>query len=234
MTFGYDWDAQSVHLRGLNGSIGGGTLGMDLTVCCSSAAVADKQLSGRLTLGGVTIDAVAPAAIGAVLDGKLDATAEFNGTGETVAQAVAALTGTGSYTVSGFSVDHFNPALFTTLGALTGVINMPDEDVAKAATDALANGPFGAATLTGGFTIAGGTLRSPNLAIIGPGARIFGGATLALKDLVLDAHYAMSPTDKPDDKSAIDSTTAEIDALLKGPLWAPKARYDVASLVEGM
>ena len=44
----------------------------------------------------------------------------------------------------------------------------------------------------------------------------------------------MSPTDKPDDKSAIDSTTAEVEALIKGPLWAPKTSYSVASLVEGM
>src|SRR6476619_6545288 len=102
------------------------------------------------------------------------------------------------------------------------------------ATDALASGPFGAASLTGGFTIAGGTLRSPNLAIAGNGARIFGGATLRLKDLAIDARYSMSPTDKPDENSAIDSTTAEVDALIKGPLWAPKTSYDVASLVEGM
>jgi hypothetical protein len=51
---------------------------------------------------------------------------------------------------------------------------------------------------------------------------------------MLDARYSMSPTDKPDDKSAIDATTAEIDALIKGPLWAPQTHYDVASLVEGM
>lgn len=234
VTFGYDWDAQSVHLRGLKGSIGGGTLGMDVTVCCSTAAATDKQVSGRLTVGGVAIDAIAPQAIGGGLDGKLDATAEFTGTGKTLKQAVAGLTGTGSYTVNGFSVDHFNPTTFATLGALTGVINMPDEMLTKTATDALGAGPFGAPTLTGGFTIAGGTLRSPNLAIVGTGARIFGGATLKLKDLTLDARYAMSPTDKPDDKSAIDSTTAEVDALIKGPLWAPETSYDVASLVEGM
>jgi hypothetical protein len=234
VTFGYDWDAQNVHLRGLSGAIGGGTFGADVTVCCANAALPDKQVSGRLTLGGVAIDAIAPQALGASLDGKIDATAEFNGTGQTLSQAVASLTGTGSYTVNGFSVDHFDPGTFTALGALTGVINIPDETLAKTATDALGAGPFGAATLTGGFTIAGGTLRSPNLAIVGNGARIFGGATLKLKDLMLDARYSMSPTDKPDEKSAIDSTTAEIDALIKGPLWAPETRYDVASLVEGM
>ena len=38
----------------------------------------------------------------------------------------------------------------------------------------------------------------------------------------------MSPTGTISDKSAIDATTAEIDALIKGPLWAPETSYDVA------
>jgi uncharacterized protein (DUF3084 family) len=44
----------------------------------------------------------------------------------------------------------------------------------------------------------------------------------------------MSPTGKVDPTSAIDATTAEVDAALKGPLWAPAATYDVAALVDGM
>ena len=64
------------------------------------------------------MDAVAPRAIGAGLDGKIDAAAEFNGSGETLSQAVTGLTGTGSYTVNGFSVAHFDPGTFATLGAL--------------------------------------------------------------------------------------------------------------------
>jgi hypothetical protein len=232
--FGFDWDAQSLHLRNLSGQIGGGTLGLDATVCCSSANVTQKQVTGRLTLGGVGLDTVAPAAVAATLDGAIDASASFSGAGETLSQAIEAMNGTGSYTVTGFSAAHFDPAVFTTASALTNVMETPPEALTQTVTDTLASGPFAAPSLTGTFNITNGVVRSPNLAIAGDTARIFGGATLALKDLLLDARYAMSPTTTFDDKSAIDPTTAEVDAQVKGPLWAPTGSYAVASLVDGM
>ena len=154
--------------------------------------------------------------------------------GQTLGQAIEAMSGTGSYTINGFSAAHFDPGVFTALDGLTDVVDTPPETLTQTVTDKLTAGPFAAPSLTGTFTVASGTLRSPNLAIAGTGARIFGGATLSLKDLALDARYAMSPTGTISDKSAIDATTAEIDALIKGPLWAPQTSYDVASLIEGM
>lgn len=232
--FGYDWDAQSLHLRNLSGKIGSGGFSADVTVCCSAANQTDKQINGRVTLSGVALDAIAPKAISAGLTGTLDTSAEFSGSGETLGQAIETLSGTGSYTINGFSAAHFDPGVFTSLDGLTDVVDTPPETLTQAVTDKLSAGPFAAPSLTGTFTIAGGTVRSPNLAIAGTGARIFGGANLALKDLTLDARYAMSPTTTISDKSVIDATTAEVDALIKGPLWAPQASYDVASLIEGM
>jgi hypothetical protein len=87
---------------------------------------------------------------------------------------------------------------------------------------------------TGSFTIAGGTLRSPNLAIAGDGARMFGGGNLRLADMTLDARYAMSPTVLSDPANPVDVATAEIAAVVKGPVWAPVASYDVSSLVDAI
>jgi hypothetical protein len=233
-SFGFDWDAQSIHLRNLNGQIGSGQLSLDATVCCSNALPA-RQVNGRLSLSGVALDAVAPQAVGTALDGTITASAEFNGTGETLAQVMAAMTGTGSYMIDNLSVQQFDPRVFEAVSKLTGVVDMAPETLTKTVTDALGSGNFGAPSVTGSFTIANGVLRSPNLAVTGTDARIFGGANLALKDLTLDAHYALSPTNIADDPgSAIDASTAEIDTAVKGPLWAPTASYDVASLIEGM
>lgn len=232
--FGFDWDAQSVHLRNLNGSSGAGRMSIDATVCCSNAALPEKQVSGRLALNGVALDTIAPAPIAAGLDGTITAAAEFNGTGETLGQAISAMTGTGSYSVDGFSAARFDPGVFAGLSGLTGVLDMTPEALTADVTDKLAAGPFTAPSLTGSFTIAGGVLRSPNLAIVGMGARIFGGANLTLKDLSVDGRYSMSPTGNSDAASAIDQTTAEIDAVVKGPLWAPSTSYDFASLIDGM
>ncbi len=231
--FGLDWDAQSVHLQQLIGATGGGTLSFDASVCCSNGQSA-KQITGRLALSGVALDAVAPAAIGAGLDGKVEASAEFNGSGASLAEAMGAMTGTGSYTISDFSAAHFDPATFKDVGALPGVLDMDPDVLTATVTDKIADAPFTAPSVTGTFTIAGGVLRSPNLAIDGAGSRIFGGATLSLKDLALDARYAMSPTDTPDATSLVDPTSAELAAVVTGPLWAPSTSYDVASLVAGM
>ncbi len=233
-TFGLDWDAQSIGLRELSGEAEGGTLTLDAKVCCSNPALPAKQLMGRLALDGVPLDVVAPGAIAAGLDGKLTATAAFDGTGETMAAAVRAMTGTGSYTISDFSAQNFDPQAFNSLGALTGIIDMTPEALTAAVNEELTKGPFASNMFTGSFTVAGGTLRSPNLAIAGSGARIFGSGNLQLADLTLDARYAMSPTVIADPASMVDPTTAEVTAVVTGPLWAPVASYDVASLVDGM
>jgi hypothetical protein len=44
----------------------------------------------------------------------------------------------------------------------------------------------------------------------------------------------MSPTVLADPESLVDPTTAEVAAVVTGPLWAPVASYDVTSLVDGM
>jgi hypothetical protein len=234
-SFGFDWDSKSVHLRDLSGSTGNGTLVLDATVCCSNAALIQKQVSGRLALNGVALDAVAPAPVATGLNGTVTATAEFDGTGETLAQVVAGMTGTGSYTINDFSAAHFDPAVFKSAGSLSGVLEMDPAAVTDAVTKALADAPFAAPAVTGSFTIAGGVVRSPNLAITSGASRIFGGANLALRDLSVDARYAMTPTDTADDaNSAIDTTTAEVAGVMTGPLWAPQTSYDVGSLVDGM
>jgi hypothetical protein len=233
-TFGLDWDAQSIGLRNLTGTAESGTLTLDAKVCCSNPALPAKQITGRLALDDVPLDLVAPGAIAAGLDGKLTASAAFDGTGETMASAVDAMTGSGSYTLTDFAAQNFDPQAFNGLGALTDIVDMTPEALTAAVNEQLAKGPFASNMFTGSFTIAGGTLRSPNLAIAGSGARIFGSGNLQLADLTLDARYAMSPTILANPESMVDPTTAEVAAVVTGPVWAPVASYDVASLVDGM
>ena len=234
VAFGFDWTAQNVHLRNLSGTVGKGTLTVDATVCCSASTLPNKEISGRVSVAGVSVDAIAPPALGENLAGTLDATARFNGSGASLAEAMAAMTGTGSYTISDLSVAHFDPAVFSSAAALTNVLDMTPEALAERVSEQLATSPFEAPSATGSFTIAGGVLRSPNLAISNGDVRIFGGANLSLTDLQLDARYAMTPSDAPGGDSAVDVTTAEVAALIKGPLWAPEGSYDVSPLVDGM
>ncbi len=111
---------------------------------------------------------------------------------------------------------------------------MTPQALADAVRDRLAAAPFESNMFTGSFTIAGGTLRSPNLAIAGNGARVFGAGNLRLEDMVIDARYAMSPTVIADADSLVDATTAEVAAVVTGPVWAPQTTYDVGSLVDAI
>jgi hypothetical protein len=234
-TFGYDWDAQTVHLRDLTAALGGGTLTLDATVCCSSGSAPQKQVNGRLALSGVAMNAIAPAAIASALGGSVDATAEFNGSGATLSEAIAQATGSGSYTVNDLSIAHLDPKVFTAADGIAGILDMAPATLTKTLTDALGGGAFAAPTVTGSFTVANGVLSSPNVAVTNADARIFGGTKLMLKTLTLDGRYTMTPASTvAGGASAIDAATAEVDVAVTGPLWAPDASADVASLVDGM
>jgi hypothetical protein len=152
-----------------------------------------------------------------------------------MAEAISQATGSGSYTVNNLSIAHFDPKVFAAANGIVGILDMAPEALTKTVTEALGSGAFTAPTVTGSFTIANGVLNSPNVAATSGDARIFGGAKLALKDLVLDGRYTMTPVNTAaGDSSAIDAATAEVDVGVKGPLWAPQANPDVASLVDGM
>lgn len=232
--FGLAWDAQSLSVRELTGTVeGGGTLTFDATICCANPNLPAKQLTGRVALADIALDQIAPDAVGAGLDGRITASAAFDGTGATLAETIGAMTGTGSYTISDFSVAQLDPQAFNNLASIAGVVDLTPEALAEMVRERLAAGPFESAMFTGSFTIAGGTLRSPNLAIAGSGARMFGGGNLRLTDFNVDARYAMSPT-LIADPSLVDATTAEIAAVVSGPIWAPVASYDVAALVDAI
>lgn len=233
-SFGFDWDGRSVTLRNLRGMLGAGSVSLSATACCSTGLAPEKQLTGRVALTDVALDRLFPGALAGALDGVLTASAAFDGTGATIAEAVAAMTGSGSYTISGFSAAALNPQVFNGAAALSGVLDMTPEALGQGVTESLRAAPFESGAFSGSFTVAGGVLRSPNLAIAGNGARLFGSGTLALPDLALSARYAMTPTVLANPAGAVDPNSAEVTALVSGPLWAPQVRYDVSTLVDGM
>lgn len=231
--FDLDWDEQSLRVRGLEGEVGGGHLTFDAAICCSGP-LPDKRLSGRLMLNGVNMDAVLPAQIGAALDGTLDASAQFDGTGTSLSAMMAAMTGSGSYSVRDFAAAQFDPDAFEAAAGIENVVDIEPAALVTQLTEAVKAGPFTAPAFTGSFTIAGGVLRNPNLAIDGPAARIFGSGTVRLADLTLSGRYAMTPVAIVAAASGIDAATAEIGVDIAGPVWAPVVTLDLATLADGM
>jgi hypothetical protein len=231
--FDLDWDKESIRIRGLEAQAGEGKVTLDAAICCAGP-LADKRLNGRLTVAGVDIDRVVPAPIAATLGGKLDASAQFDGTGSSVAAIMGAMTGNGIYAVNVFSAEHFDPNAFAAASGFTAIETMEPEQLRAAIAEAVAAGPFNSPMLSGAFTIAGGVLRSPNLSIDGPAARIFGGASLKLSDLMLSGRYSMTPVAIVAAATGIDTATAEIAVDLSGPVWDPAALLDVSAMADGM
>jgi len=232
-SFEFDWDATAIRLRRLAGSVGNGKISMELAICCAGP-LADKRVSGRLALTGVEIDAVVPPAVAGALSGTVDGGARFDGTGDSLLGALRAMTGEGSYTVKTLRAEQFNPGAFADVASLDTILDMEPAALSALIVDALDDGPFLADEVSGGFTIAGGVLRSANLAAEGEGVRLFGSASLRLADLTLDGAYTMSPTTPATPDALIDRSDAEVSARIGGTISAPSRSFDVAAMVDAI
>jgi multidrug efflux pump subunit AcrA (membrane-fusion protein) len=114
------------------------------------------------------------------------------------------------------------------------VIEMDPEAVSRLIVDKLDDSAFKAPRVSGSFTIAGGVLRSPNLAIEGETARLFGSTTLRLADLSLGGGFVMSPTKPAGPDGMLTEANARIAANFAGTLPAPERSFDVAGVVDAI
>jgi uncharacterized protein involved in outer membrane biogenesis len=227
-----DWDATGTRIRSFSGAIGGGEAALDLQVCCAGPLSA-KQVSGRLSLTGVELKALLPSSATGALGGSVNAIAQFAGTGDSPRAMISALTGEGTYSVRNFSVEGLDPGAVTAVVGLENVLDMQPADLTRVAVQKLGQGPFTSPGFSGSVSIAGGTIRSPNVSIAGDGGRLFGTGSLALADLTLGGDYALTPTNLAE-SAPIDAASAKITAQLSGTLGAPEHSFDVSGLVDAI
>jgi hypothetical protein len=232
LAFDLDWDATTTRLRNLTGKLGNGSVGLELAVCCAGPLI-DKQVTGRISLTGVSIDSIAPSLVADALDGTIDASGRFDGTGGSVAGIIGALTGEGTYTVSGLKIERLDPQAVSQVANVENVLEMQPEELSALIEDRLDDGPFLAPQVTGGFTIAGGVLRSPNLSIEGEGGQLFGSGSIQLGSLGLAGDYTIAPTTIAQ-AALVDTGSARVTARLGGTLLAPERKFDVSSLVDAI
>lgn len=232
-TFTLAWDDEAVRIRDFVGPLGGGEMKAEVTVCCADALPL-KQMTGRLTLDDVTFGGIVPAPVAEVISGTLDANVRLAGTGGSLAGMMEAMTGEGTYMLSNVTIDGLNPAAFNAVETLDAVLDVEPADVQGAVIDSLAEDVFAADEIAGSFTVAGGVLRSPNLAIDGEQARLFGSGSLRLTDLALGGSFAMSPTEPSGPEGMLTDGNAQITATLGGTLPAPEVEFDVAGMVDAI
>ena len=231
--FDLDWDETNARIRQFAGTIGGGQMTLDAGVCCAGP-LPDKQVTGRMTLSGVALDAIVPAKVADALGGTIDGAAQFDATGGDLQTLLGGMTGQGSYTLKDFRIERFDGNAFASAAALENVLEGDALVLTASLVDKLDDAPFVAKPVSGSFTIAGGVIRSPNLAIEGDTARLFGSTSLSLKDLAVGGGFVMSPTTVSAPGSLINEATAQIAANLGGTLAEPQRTFDASGMIDAM
>ncbi len=233
VAFDLEWDATAARLRGLTGSLAGGKLALELSLCCAGP-LSDKQATGRFSLTDVDLDRIVTPAVADALGGRIDAAGHFNGTGGSIAGILGALTGEGTYTVNGLRIERLDPgAVRAAVAGLGNVIDSKPDELAAMIADKLDDAPFSVPALSGSFTIAGGVVRSPNVTAEGEGGALFGSGQIRLADLGIGGSYILSATGV-EPAALVDETAAKATANLSGTLFEPQRSFDVSALVDAI
>lgn len=228
-----NWTDTETGLQNLVGQSLGGTVEGSLNFCCAGL-VADKQVSGRMSIEDVPVNALMPDAIGSVLSGTIDGGVSFEGTGASLNELIGSLSGQGSFAVSGLSVGSFDPDAFAALASVEDITDLEPDAISAIVETALENGAFNANELGGIFSIAGGHARADNLATEGEDGRMLGNLDVDLQSLELGGAFTLSPTALADENGLVNPATAQVTANLGGSLLAPERELDVAQMVDAI
>ncbi len=232
-SFGLVWDETNLRISRLTADLGGGHLTLDAGICCSGT-LSSRQVSGQLALDSVAADALMPPAPAETLDGTVDGSLKFEATGESYAAMAAALTGSGSFTFSDLSIAHLDPAAFQAAAEIDNITEVSADDLAAGVRNALNDGAFSAASMSGTLSLAGGRLRAENLGADNDKANLFGGLTLDISDLGLDGMFTLTPSGRVDENGLITPATARIVARVAGTLLAPLRLLDLAAMTDAV
>jgi hypothetical protein len=233
LAFDYAWGEEDVGLRGLFGEFGGGTIQLDATACCASA-LADKSLSGRLTLNGVALDAALPDTPADVLGGTLTLGLQFQGSGDSYRAFAGSLNGEGSFSVEDLRIEGLSPDAFQAAANVDNLIEIEPEALEILVATALQSGAFTSRDVGGLVGVIGGVARIANTAIDGGDARLVGGGSLDTQTVALDADWTLALTRALAGNGLITDTTGRIGVGIDGTLFAPQRSLDLGPMVDAI
>lgn len=228
--FELSWGPEAIGINRLTGAIAGGTASLDLTLCCAGS-LTDRVVSGRLSLADVDLAQALPDTLSNGLSGRLSGGLQFEGTGASLADVMAAMTGEGNFTLADMSAPQLSSGVYPAVAGFEDVLGMDADALEVLLAQSLAQGAFTAESATGAFSIAGGTLRLANVLVEGAGARLAGGLNLALSTLGLNGAFVMTPAGYDDPSGLVEPDAARIIARLSGTLLAPQVGVDLSEMV---
>ncbi len=229
-SFELSWDETRTRLARFKAVADLGTINLDVAVCCAGP-LTDKTVSGRLSIAATPMGLIAPPAMAEMIDGLVDGGVQFEGTGASLAEVMAAMAGEGNVTLTGLSVEQLSPQVYPTIAGLDDVLTMEPDAMGAIMGLALGQGDFTAPSATGAFTIAGGVVRLANLILDGAGAHLEGDVNLSLAELGLSGGFVMTPRDFADTSGLVSADTSRIITRLAGTLLAPVVTLDLEEMI---
>ncbi len=222
---GFTGDA--VTLDAVSGAWLGGQLSGRIAAGSGSGTA---TLSTRLELAGADLAAVSWQHGGApVVSGKADLSVALEGSGPSIANVAASLSGSGSATLQDVTVTGLNSQALTPLLSAADAIegDLTPERIQTEAERILLSGASTFKTITLPFNVAAGTLRVQAVTARDDAATFSADATLGIVDAALQAE--VKATFKPGDQ-AVSGADPAVKIDVAGPLAAPEIRLDVADL----
>ena len=226
--FSYVWTPNNVSIERLEGAAGQGVMTLSLVRCCAGP-LAERSLSGRVTLAGVDVDELLLSNLG--LGGIVDGGVQFEGSGQSLAEAMRSMTGEGNFVIADFAANGLSASVFPTVAGIDDPLNTAEDALETLVALGLAQGRFTADEARGAFTIAGGAARIANLIIEGDGGRLAGSLNVVLSRLGLDGVFVLTPRNYADPNGLVETETARILARIGGTLLAPVVTLDLGEMV---
>ncbi|KKB09984.1 AsmA family protein [Devosia chinhatensis] len=228
--FGFAWTPDRVSIEQFVGAAGDGEVSFNVSRCCAGA-LTDRTLSGRVGLDDVDIGALSVPGLVLGVSGIIDAGAQFEGTGASLANVMRALSGEGNFSVTDFQASGLSPSVFDTIAGIDDALTLEPDALETLIGIGLSSAGFAAEDARGAFTVAGGVLRIANVIIDGDGGRLAGSVGLALSSLGLDGSFVLTPRNFSDPSGLVEPETARIIARIAGTLVQPAVTLDLAEIV---
>ena len=184
--------------------------------------------SGQMTLTGADLARTLP---GSGLSGGGTFSATVSTSGKSVDAMIAALSGSGTASLTGLTVADLNPDAFPAFIARADAIGR-DIDAGRVAAFApqiAASGSFAAGQADIAFTVAGGVLRAPPVSLVNPAATLTGDLSADLGAGTVSASGTIAY--RPGDEALVGSEPA-LNFAVAGPIGSTSRSFDTEPLAQ--
>lgn len=217
-----------------------GNMGVEIT----DAGFAGGLLSGivniRNTLGAVVMDgnlSLTEAALEelvwrpegrAAALGSLNATADFEGNGNSMQELVLSLTGGGTLLLENGEFRKINPIAFRrAMRATDAGLELEEEKIKEVFMAHVDDGELPFSSVQGAFSLVSGEVRARSISVEAENGTALGGGSIDLSNFVLDSEWTLR---MDAGENAVIGAEPQIDIIFEGPLEKPERAIDVSAL----